>query len=389
MSVEKRNSTVDKGPIEKIQLELQKGIELAKCRKCGCLKECLENLCSSLSSLQTKGASDLLEKVSHWLQQIESVEYPCLGCDYCFAAMAMNIFNQAFPEAIGNQSLSCGFEVREQIWPAVPGEYFAFCEGISCPVALSTLASVELAKSLAQVKPKGLCIVGKTETENIGIDKVIKNIITNPTIGFLIVAGKDPQGHLSGKTLLALSEKGVNGKMRIIDAPGRRPILKNVCLSEVKSFRRQVQVIDMIGCEDTKMIIDKIDELSEKIPTACDCKETVVTMSAAQICSVPKFTACEPKNLKMDKAGYFVVIPFCEKKIIIVEHYSYDNKLLHTIEGKTATAIYSTIIENGWITELSHAAYLGAELAKAELSVKYGYKYIQDKAPGKVEGNTE
>jgi tetrahydromethanopterin S-methyltransferase subunit A len=78
----------------------------------------------------------------------------------------------------------------------------------------------------------------------------------------------------------------------------------------------------------------------------------------------------------MDRAGYFVIIPSHQKKTIIVEHYSYDDKLLHIIEGKDASSIYSTIIENGWVTELSHCAYF-KELAKAEL--KYGFKYIRTK----------
>jgi tetrahydromethanopterin S-methyltransferase subunit A len=189
---------------------------------------------------------------------MEEIKYPCLGCDYCFSAVAMDIFNQSFQETL---SLSCNFEVMENTWPPVPGEYFAFCDGQGCPVAVSTLSSVELAEVLANIKPKGLCIVGKTETENIGIDKVIKNTITNPTIKFLIVAGKDPQGHQSGKTILALYENGVDEKMKVIGSPGRRPILKNVTISEVEKFRKQVRVIDMIGCEDVDKIVDKIEEL--------------------------------------------------------------------------------------------------------------------------------
>jgi tetrahydromethanopterin S-methyltransferase subunit A len=65
---------------------------------------------------------------------------------------------------------------------------------------------------------------------------------------------------------------------------------------------------------------------------------------------------------------------------ILVEHYSYDNKLLRKIEGKNSRDIYFTIINNNWVTELSHAAYLGKELAKAELSVKKSFKFVQDGA---------
>ena len=38
------------------------------------------------------------------------------------------------------------------------------------------------------------------------------------------------------------------------------------------------------------------------------------------------------------------------------------------------------IIANGWVTQLSHAAYLGRELARAELALKQGLKYVQEGA---------
>jgi len=377
----------DKRAIQKIKSEIEKGIGFAKCKKCGCMKETLENLLASLPSIQIEESSDLIQNVNAWLKEMESVKYPCLGCEYCFPAVAMNILSESFPESVENKSLSCNFVVEEQIWPPTPGEYFAFCEGPTCSVAVSTLASVEIAEKLAKLKPEGLCIVGKTETENIGIDKVIKNVITNPAIRFLIIAGKDPHGHYSGKTLLALSKNGIDKDMKVIDSPGRRPILKNVSASEVEYFRQQIRVIDMIGCEDTKKIIAQINEISKEAFSTCECEECYESISLAKISTIPKILAGEPNNLKMDKAGYFVIIPSFQKKTIVVEHYAYDNKLLHIIEGKDAPSIYSTIIENGWITELSHAAYLGRELARVELGLKYGFKYIQDKAPGKAEEN--
>ncbi len=82
----------------------------------------------------------------------------------------------------------------------------------------------------------------------------------------------------------------------------------------------------------------------------------------------------------MDKAGYFVILPRAERNVISVEHYGYDNTLLRTIEGPSARALYLMMIANGWVSELSHAAYLGKELAKAEISLQYGIRYIQDGA---------
>ncbi len=53
---------------------------------------------------------------------------------------------------------------------------------------------------------------------------------------------------------------------------------------------------------------------------------------------------------------------------------------LRVIEGTTARALYATIIKAGWVSELSHAAYLGKELARAELALQYGFNYVQDGA---------
>lgn len=376
-----RGGIIEVNPIKKMESELQEGMGLAKCKKCGCMKETLENLRASLLSLKIQRFSDLLNNAELWLKQMEPIKYACLGCEYCFPAVAMNIFNQTFPEAAQSQSSICAFEVREKTWPPVVGEYFAFCNGSNCPVAVSTLASVELAEMLASTKQKELCIVGKTETENIGVDKVIKNIITNTTIRFLLLVGSDPKGHQSGKTFLSLWENGVDENMRVIGSPGRRPILRNVRKEEVEAFRKQVQIVDMIGCEDVGRIVDKIKELSLKLNSSCGCNNKSTNNSLpVQISCKPVIQAKEPKKVEMDKAGYFVIMPQREKGIIIVEHYSYDNELLRIIEGKDSRSIYWTIIQNGWVTQLSHAAYLGKELEKAELSIKFGFKYIQDGA---------
>ena len=367
-----------KDAISEIQSALRGGMELAKCRKCGCMKETLERLQSPLSSLRTDASSGLLKDIELWQKQMEQIKYSCLGCEYCYPAVAMNILNQAYPE-IADQSLACAFEVKEQSWPPVPGEYFAFCDGPSCPVAVSTLASAELSENLANLRPKELCIVGKTETENIGIDKVIKNTITNPTIRFLLLAGRDPDGHQSGRTLLALWENGVDDAMKVIGSPGRHPVLRNVTREEVEAFRMQVKVVDAIGCEDMNRISEKLRELSQEPMPSCSCEEC--TDEARPIhATVSVIHAEEPSVIEMDKSGYFVIIPQTEKGLITVEHYSYDNRLLRRIEGKDARSVYITIIEKGWVTQLTHAAYLGKELAKAELSLKLGFRYVQDGA---------
>ncbi|MBS3782460.1 MAG: hypothetical protein KGY66_05895 [Candidatus Thermoplasmatota archaeon] len=71
----------------------------------------------------------------------------------------------------------------------------------------------------------------------------------------------------------------------------------------------------------------------------------------------------------MDEGGYFIIVPEEEKGIIAVKHFSNEDRLLRVIKGQNVKNIYHTIIDNEWITELSHAAYLGKELERAKLSM--------------------
>lgn len=95
----------DTSPMDKIQFELREGMELPKCRKCGCMKETLENLQTSFSSLQVEASSDLLANIEHCLEQMEPIKYACLGFDYCFPTVAMNVFHEAFPEVGESQAI--------------------------------------------------------------------------------------------------------------------------------------------------------------------------------------------------------------------------------------------------------------------------------------------
>ncbi len=86
------------------------------------------------------------------------------------------------------------------------------------------------------------------------------------------------------------------------------------------------------------------------------------------------------RSVKLDPAGYFVIYPIVQGGIIHVEHYGYDNQLLHTLESSSPRALYLKIIEEGWITEMSHAAYLGKEFIKAEYAIRHGIDFLQDAA---------
>ncbi len=67
-----------------------------------------------------------------------------------------------------------------------------------------------------------------------------------------------------------------------------------------------------------------------------------------------------------------------ENNLVVVEHYDYHDRLLHIIEGEDARSLCATILELGLVSQLDHAAYLGRELMRAELSIRYGLPFVQD-----------
>jgi tetrahydromethanopterin S-methyltransferase subunit A len=107
-------------------------------------------------------------------------------------------------------------------------------------VAVCTLNSEELAQVLARTAPEGLAIVGTMHTENLGIERVIRNVLANPNIRFLMLCGDDTKqfiGHLPGQTITSLFENGLDEKQRIVGAKGKRPYVKNVSAEHVRIFK--------------------------------------------------------------------------------------------------------------------------------------------------------
>lgn len=116
-----------------------------------------------------------------------------------------------------------------------------------------------------------LCILGTCKTENIGIERVIINVISNPCIRFLILTGPEVPGHLTGRTLRALYMNGVNPKTRkIVEAEGAIPYIENVPLEGIERFRQQVELIEMINTLNAQEIEKVCSEIAKRNPGPYD-----------------------------------------------------------------------------------------------------------------------
>ena len=92
------------------------------------------------------------------------------------------------------------------------------------------------------------------------------------------------------------------------------------------------------------------------------------------------------KDWKMDPKGYFLIAVDKDEEFIKVGYCKFTklgnnpvNDMVAEIKGKTAIELVNTLIREKFISSLQHAADMGIELHKAELSLKYDFKYIQDK----------
>ncbi len=146
-------------------------------------------------------------------------------------------------------------------WPIVQGDFFA--GDPNSPVAVVTLGS-HFGKLFTD---QGAAIEGTAKTENIGLEKVMVNIISNSNIRFLILCGSEIMGHVTGQSLEALYKNGVK-EGRIVDAKGAIPFIENLNEEQIERFQKQVEFISMINNEDVNAITSKMKELIARDPGA-------------------------------------------------------------------------------------------------------------------------
>ncbi|MFZ3077580.1 MAG: tetrahydromethanopterin S-methyltransferase subunit A [Candidatus Aenigmatarchaeota archaeon] len=255
-------------------------------------------------------------------------------------------------------------------WPPFPG-FYTVGDAKSC-VAVCTLKEVDMILPVAKTAICGRCL-----TENVGIERIIKNLISNPNIRFLILCGTEPKGHFVGQAFKCIRDNGVKDG-NIVGAAGAMPYLKNTSQEEISRFNKQIELIDLIEIIDVKKIEDVIDGCIARDPGALEDGQKI---EMKQIETIPA-NFDQIKDISLDKAGWFLISIEKEKKEIVAEHYvgyGADAKVHCRIVGKTAEDVAGTIVKLNLVSDLYHAAYLGKELEKAEIALKAGKHYEQDK----------
>ena len=189
-------------------------------------------------------------------------------------------------------------------WPIIQGDYHT--GDANSPVAVITMGSHLDETAICAA---GAALAGSCKTENLGIEKVVANIISNPNIRFVLLCGTEVKGHLTGQSWVAMHENGVEGG-KIVGSKGAIPFLENLTAEHIKRFQEQIELVNIMETEDLGQISAKIAELTARDPGAFGADPIVVRISeggdesggAATVASAnPQFLEIEKRLNAIEK----------------------------------------------------------------------------------------
>src|SRR5215472_2806332 len=149
-------------------------------------------------------------------------------------------------------------------WPEIEGTYVV--GDPAAPVAVCVLTSPELMAPLAAAP--GVAIAGEVQTANLGLERIVRNVVANPAIRFLLICGRESKLFRPGQSLAALLENGVDEAGQVRGALGHEPVLRSVPAEMVGRFREQVELVDWSGELDLAELCAQAESLARRRPPA-------------------------------------------------------------------------------------------------------------------------
>ncbi|WP_048152830.1 tetrahydromethanopterin S-methyltransferase subunit A [Methanolacinia paynteri] len=179
-------------------------------------------------------------------------------------------------------------------WPKIQGDYHSG-DANSCVVVVTMGSHLDE----QGVCDAGAALCGSCKTENLGLEKIVANVVANPNIRFLITCGTEVKGHLSGQCLKALHTGGVEGG-KIVGAKGAIPFIENLDDAAIKRFQEQVEVIDIMESEDLGAIKAKVQECISNDPGAFAADAMVIEVKESEGGSEATVATANPQFLEAE-----------------------------------------------------------------------------------------
>jgi len=260
--------------------------------------------------------------------------------------------------------------LRSAEWPFIRGDFTVV--DAEAPTVVLLAGPRPLTKDLTANPPAGLCMVARPRSAE-DAARLLHASTANLAIQHMICAGDDALEQPVAAAVLKL------GRDEEIPA-GPVGSLMNAIASQLEpedlaTLRKRIDFIDMLGCNDARKIAARAEEAKAHTRRANAGFVTRTNESGVDRLIIPTDVRHE---LRSDKTGHFRIQ--LEERSIVVEHFDAKDQLLRVVEGKTARDICLTLIRNGWVSKLEHAAYLGRELARAQMALSRDQPFTQDAA---------
>lgn len=117
----------------------------------------------------------------------------------------------------------------------------------------------------------GAALSGTIQTENIGVEKMVCNIIGNPNIRYLVLTGPESPGHSTGEAIISLIKDGIDERKKIRNTGAPTLYLFNLPNEFIERFRKQiVSVVDLLNRGTPDLIRKAVWSCYQETPTEFD-----------------------------------------------------------------------------------------------------------------------
>jgi tetrahydromethanopterin S-methyltransferase subunit A len=239
-----------------------------------------------------------------------------------------------------------------------------------------------------------------------GISLLVRGVLARPTLRYLVLCGVDYAE--TGRALIALATHGLTPDGTLPGTDAR--LADDLDATALARFRQQVTVVDLRGCTDAARVAAAIRALPPPPPLPTDPPPILTPARASDVPlpgrspsltggaggvplpggvgGVPPVAPPSPpqswggrggpQTFQPDPAGNFL-IAVGDGQIVAAHATTTGGPTGHRFAGRTAAEIYRAILATALVSRLDHAAYLGAELARAEIALRLGIPYRQDR----------
>src|SRR5260370_38843999 len=100
-----------------------------------------------------------------------------------------------------------------------------------------------------------------------------------------------------------------------------------------------MEEVTLIGVSGLEGIVAAVRDCSHRPVQAFPAVPDEAAGRKDTLASIEHIPAKAPKQLRLDRAGFFIVLPQPQKGLIVCEHYENDVRLAHVIEDRQPALI--------------------------------------------------